>query len=125
MEKKHGGLKKFFGEFKKFITRGNVLDMAVGVIVGGAFTAIVTALSDNILKPLINWVLALILGKDALSEVFTFLKRGYDANGVLSLEKFHLHRLGRFYQRHHQFPAHRFRALLHRQSDQQLCRSER
>ena len=36
MEKKHGGLKKFFGEFKKFITRGNVLDMAVGVIVGGA-----------------------------------------------------------------------------------------
>ena len=86
MEKKHGGLKKFFGEFKKFITRGNVLDMAVGVIVGGAFTAIVTALSDNILKPLINWVLALILGKDALSEVFTFLKRGYDANGVLSLE---------------------------------------
>ena len=86
MEKKHGGLKKFFGEFKKFITRGNVLDMAVGVIVGGAFTAIVNSLSNNILKPLINWILALILGKDALSEVFTFLKRGYDANGVLSLE---------------------------------------
>lgn len=86
MNKKYGGLRKFFGEFKKFVTRGNVLDMAVGVIVGGAFTAIVTALSDHILKPLINWVLALILGKDALSEIFTFLKRGYDANGALSLE---------------------------------------
>lgn len=34
---------KFFGEFKKFILRGNVMDMAVGVIVGGAFTSIVTS----------------------------------------------------------------------------------
>ena len=68
-------MKKFFSEFKKFITRGNVLDMAVGVIVGGAFTAIVNALSNNILKPVINWVLALILGKDSLSELYTFLLR--------------------------------------------------
>ena len=68
-------MKKFFAEFKKFITRGNVLDMAVGVIVGGAFTAIVNALSNNILKPIINWILALILGKDSLSELFTFLVR--------------------------------------------------
>ena len=37
-------MKKFFGEFKTFIARGNVLDMAVGVIVGSAFTAIVNAL---------------------------------------------------------------------------------
>ena len=65
----------FFADFKKFITRGNVLDMAVGVIVGGAFTAIINALSNNILKPIINWLLALILGKDSLSEIFTFLKR--------------------------------------------------
>ena len=36
---------KFFGEFKKFILRGNVMDMAVGVIVGGAFTSIVTSLN--------------------------------------------------------------------------------
>lgn len=68
-------MKKFFAEFKKFITRGNVVDMAVGVTVGSAFTAIVTALSNNILKPIINWVLALILGKDSLSEIFTFLKK--------------------------------------------------
>ena len=51
MAEKKGGLKGFFGEFKQFITRGNVMDMAVGVIVGGAFTAIITALSDHILKP--------------------------------------------------------------------------
>ena len=68
-------MKKFFSEFKKFITRGNVLDMAVGVIVGGAFTAIVNALSNNILKPIINWILAAILGKDSLSELYTFLLR--------------------------------------------------
>jgi len=68
-------MKKFFAEFKKFITRGNVLDMAVGVIVGGAFTAIVNALSNNILKPVINWALAMILGKDSLSELYTFLIR--------------------------------------------------
>ena len=68
-------MKKFFAEFKKFITRGNVLDMAVGVIVGSSFTAIVNALSNNILKPFINYILALIFGADSLSEVFTFLKR--------------------------------------------------
>ncbi len=49
-------MKKFFKEFKAFITRGNVLDMAVGIIVGGAFTAIITSLVNNILTPLINWI---------------------------------------------------------------------
>lgn len=65
----------FFTDFKAFITRGNVIDMAVGVIVGGAFTAIVNSVSNNILKPIINWILAFILGKDSLSEVYTFLQR--------------------------------------------------
>lgn len=76
--------KGFFSEFKTFITRGNVIDMAVGVIVGGAFTAIVNALSNNILRPLINWLLAVILGKDSLSEVYTFLQKAYttDENGA-------------------------------------------
>lgn len=68
-------MKKFFGEFKKFITRGNVLDMSVGVIVGGAFTAIVNGLSNFILKPIINWLLALIFGSNSLSGIFTFLRR--------------------------------------------------
>ncbi|MBR5797917.1 MAG: large conductance mechanosensitive channel protein MscL [Clostridia bacterium] len=70
-------MKNFFAEFKKFITRGNVVDMAVGVIVGSSFTAIVNALSNNILKPLINYLLALIFGANSLSEVYTFLQRGY------------------------------------------------
>ena len=70
-----GKVKGFFDEFKKFITRGNVLDMSVGVIVGGAFTAIVNGMSNFILKPLINWLLALILGENSLDKVFTFLKK--------------------------------------------------
>ena len=68
-------MKKFFEDFKKFITRGNVIDMAVGVIVGGAFTAIVTSLTNNIIRPFINWILALIMGGDGLDAVFTFLKK--------------------------------------------------
>ena len=66
-------MKNFFGEFKKFITRGNVLDMAVGVIVGGAFTAIVNGLSNFVLKPIINWLLAVIMGKGSLENIVTFL----------------------------------------------------
>ncbi len=66
-------MKKFFAEFKKFITRGNVVDMAVGVIVGSSFTAIVNGLSNNILKPIINWLLTLVFGKDSLTEIYTFL----------------------------------------------------
>ena len=46
-------MKKFFAEFKEFINKGNVLDMAVGVIIGGAFGAIVNALIENIINPLI------------------------------------------------------------------------
>lgn len=78
-------MKTFFEEFKKFITRGNVVDMAVGVIVGSSFTAIVTALSNNILKPIINWLLALLFGANSLSEVFTFLRKVYDADGNIDL----------------------------------------
>jgi len=46
----------FFAEFKKFITRGNVLDMAVGVVIGGAFTAIVNSLVKDLINPLIGVV---------------------------------------------------------------------
>lgn len=81
-------MKKFFSEFKKFITRGNVMDMAVGVIVGGAFTAIVNGMSNFILKPIINYFLMLIFGKDSLSEVFTFLDKKFilDEAGVATAE---------------------------------------
>ena len=65
-------MKKFFKEFKDFISRGNVIDLAVGVIIGGAFTAIVTALTTNILRPLINWIIYLCVGKEGISA-YTFL----------------------------------------------------
>lgn len=47
-------MKNFMKEFREFISRGNVMDMAVGIIIGGAFTAIVTALVDSILMPIIG-----------------------------------------------------------------------
>ena len=49
-------MNKFFTEFKEFVSRGNVMDMAVGVIIGGAFTGIVTSLTDNIINPLITFL---------------------------------------------------------------------
>ena len=47
-------MKKFFDEFKEFISKGNVVDMAVAVIIGNAFKAIITALVDNVIMPLIS-----------------------------------------------------------------------
>jgi len=78
-------MKKIAGEFKKFITRGNVLDMAVGVIVGGAFTGVVNGLSNFVLKPIINWLLALAMGQGSLENIVTFLGDPVyklDADGV-------------------------------------------
>ena len=47
-------MKKFLEEFKAFAMRGNVLDMAVGVVIGGAFTAIVTSIVENLLTPILG-----------------------------------------------------------------------
>lgn len=49
--------KGFWSEFKEFISRGNVMDMAVGVVVGSAFTAIVNALVKNIITPFVGWLI--------------------------------------------------------------------
>ncbi|MCR5416545.1 MAG: large conductance mechanosensitive channel protein MscL [Pseudobutyrivibrio sp.] len=67
MDKKKG----FIAEFKEFILRGNVMDMAVGVIVGGAFTAIVTSLNADILTPLLG-----IFGGTDFSELKVTLGSG-------------------------------------------------
>ena len=48
---------KLFEEFKKFISKGNVVDMAIGVIIGSAFSAIVTALVQKVLMPIITWAI--------------------------------------------------------------------
>ena len=47
-------MKKFFEEFKAFISRGNVMDMAVGIIIGGAFTAVVSSLVEDIISPVLG-----------------------------------------------------------------------
>ncbi|MGN1207951.1 MAG: large conductance mechanosensitive channel protein MscL [Christensenellales bacterium] len=83
-------LKAFFAEFKKFISRGNVVDMAIGVIVASAFTAIVTSLTNKIIMPCINWLLSLG-GTNGLESAYTFLKRVYtidaEGNQVVDLAK--------------------------------------
>lgn len=78
-------MKKFFKEFKQFITKGNVLDMAIGVIIGGAFSSIVTALTNKILMPLINALLA--MGGNGLESAYTFLKVVHDADGAVDMTK--------------------------------------
>ena len=71
-------MKGFLDEFKKFIMRGNVLDMAVGVIIGGAFTSIVTSLNKDIITPL----LALFGGVD-FSYLELVMGSGEDAPKLL------------------------------------------
>jgi len=82
-KKKDPNKKGFFGEFKDFITRGNVLDMAVGVIIGGAFTAIVTALTAGILQPIINWIIGMIFPGEGLSAARTVLGSYVGTDGAL------------------------------------------
>ncbi|MBE5746119.1 MAG: large conductance mechanosensitive channel protein MscL [Clostridiales bacterium] len=69
-------IKTFFDEFKKFIARGNIIDLSVGVIIGSAFSAIVTALTNKIIMPFINWLLSLG-GENGLESAYTFLKKVY------------------------------------------------
>lgn len=75
----------FFADFKKFISKGSVVDMAVGVIIGSAFTAIVTSLTNGIIMPFINLLLSLG-GDKGLEDAVTILKPGY-TDGVLDLAK--------------------------------------
>ena len=63
-------MKKFWEDFKKFIKRGNVVDMAVGVAVASAFTAIVTAFTKGFIAPII----ALIVGHENMSEMKWIIK---------------------------------------------------
>lgn len=51
------GKKGFIAEFKEFISRGNVMDMAVGIIIGSAFTKIVTSLVNDLIMPLIGFII--------------------------------------------------------------------
>ena len=78
-------MKKFLSDFKKFISRGNIVDMSVGVIIGAAFSAIVTALTNKIIMPFINLLLSLG-GTNGLENAYTILRPVY-TDGVLDLTK--------------------------------------
>lgn len=67
----------FIGEFKKFIMRGNVMDMAVGIIIGAAFTKIVNSLVSDVIMP----PLGLLLGNMDFSNWFVVLKHGANDSG--------------------------------------------
>ena len=71
-------MKGFIGEFKKFISRGNVMDLAVGVIIGGAFQAIVSSLVNDIVMP----VISLITGGLDFSAWKIMLSEGENAASI-------------------------------------------
>ena len=80
-------MRKFFQDFKKFISRGNIIDMAIGVVVGNAFSAIVKAFTDKIIMPLINFLLTGGKGgDDGLVSAYTFLKKTLATDGTIDLE---------------------------------------
>lgn len=69
-------------EFKEFIDKGNAMDMAVGVIIGGAFTAIVTALTTDIINPLISLLTGGTVGEDGMAIPLTI--GGFNIGSFLS-----------------------------------------
>ena len=81
-------MKKFFADFKAFITRGNIVDMAVGVVIGTAFGAIVTSLVNDIIMPLIS---AATGGLDISDWKWVISEAQYDAAGVLTKAESALH----------------------------------
>ena len=82
---------KFVKEFKEFVMRGNVLDLAVGVIIGGAFQSIVNSLCNDVILPGISWIVAIVSGMDVTNEKgeldFTKITGALNV-GPLSLGKF-------------------------------------
>ena len=78
-------MKKFLEEFKAFISKGNVLDMAVGVIIGGAFGSVVSGLTDNIIQPLLNCIGgAEVQGKIRLFGTENYLDYGAFISAVIN-----------------------------------------
>lgn len=71
-------MKKFFGEFSTFIMRGNVLDMAVGVIVGGAFGKISSSLVNDIIMPMVG----MLLGKVNFTDLKIILQQATVVDGT-------------------------------------------
>ncbi len=74
-EKKKKG---FFAEFKEFIAKGNVMDMAVGIIIGSAFTKIVNSLVSDVINPVVGF----FIGNKNFSDLSVVLVEGNEAEGV-------------------------------------------
>lgn len=74
-------MKKFFGEFKKFISKGNVIDMAVGIVVGSAFTKIVNSLVSDVITPLIS----LLIGRLSFKDLKIVFKEATEEASEVSL----------------------------------------
>lgn len=72
-------MKKFLNEFKAFISKGNVMDLAVGVIIGGAFGKIVTSLVNDVIMPFV----VLAVGKNSLSELSWTLRKAVVENDTV------------------------------------------
>ena len=75
-------MKKFIEEFKTFALRGNVMDMAIGVFIGGAFSGIITSLTDNFIQPIIDVIMGraaytledvALFGSNFISAVINFI----------------------------------------------------
>ena len=78
-------MEKFLEEFKAFISKGNVLDLAVGVIIGGAFGSVVSGLTDNIIQPLLNCIGgAEVQGKIRLFGTENFLDYGAFISSIIN-----------------------------------------
>ena len=73
--------KGFFGEFKEFVSRGNVMDLAVGVIIGGAFQGIVSSLCDDVITPFIQFLIGKATGKTSIEDMTSALNVGPIAFG--------------------------------------------
>ncbi len=72
---------KLMSEFKEFVMRGNVMDLAVGVIIGGAFGSIVTSLCDDVIMPAINYLIGTIAGIKDVEDMTKILNVGPIAFG--------------------------------------------
>ena len=78
-------MKKFLEEFRAFIAKGNVLDLAVGVIIGGAFSSVVKGLTDNIIQPLLNCIGgANVQGKIQLFGTENYLDYGAFISAIIN-----------------------------------------
>ncbi len=73
-------MRKFFKEFKEFIAKGNVFDMAVGLIIATAFNKIVSSMVNDIIMPLVTWA----TGANSLADLSVVLKETTDATGKIT-----------------------------------------